>query len=79
MAENILIYDITSLPESSENFDLEKILYLFKEHNIVLYDSTYGEKPEVVIVDINEMEVKFVDISLQENQKKLNGYKKMIK
>ena len=76
---SVLIYDIKSLPEG-DWLDMDKILYFFRKQGVVLYDSEHGGRtPEVMHKNVKDIEVKFLDVSLQENQKKLNGYKKMIK
>ena len=63
-----LIYDLKSMPSHDIGFDAEKMLYAYKEHGIVFYDSHEGgDKPEVV--NIADMEVTFVDVSKEEGMK----------
>lgn len=77
MADNILIYDINSLPDEEIGLTMEQIMHLFKQEKLVLYDGTKGNIP--VVMNVEDIEVTFVDLSKQENLKKLNGYKEKIK
>lgn len=80
--EQVLIYDLNSLPDESTGLTANDILKLYKEANLVLYssfaiDGTKAEKPQVV--NVKDIEVTFVDLSKQENMKKLNNYKSRLK
>tara|TARA_R110000803_G_scaffold183343_1_gene245683 strand:- start:301 stop:591 length:291 start_codon:yes stop_codon:yes gene_type:complete len=74
---NILIYDINAIPNECTGWDMEKIVYLFKQRGILFYDGDNGEKPEVK--NVKDIDVRFVDVSREENQKILNNYKFVIK
>lgn len=77
MSNNILIYDIKSFPHDI-GLSMEQIIQLFKEQKVVIWDShNEGHKPEVI--NIEDIEVTFIDVSKQEQFKKLNNYKEKIK
>lgn len=64
MSKQILVYDIHSVP-SDAGLDLEKIMWLYNEHQLVLYNSKdeSGEKtdkPQVINVP-EGTEIKFID------------------
>lgn len=73
-----LIYDVCSKPEG---IDLEFIMHLFNEQNVLFYDSSKGERPSTtkINLELEDIEVEFLDVSKQENLKRLTGYKKKIK
>jgi len=67
-----LAYDICSTPDG---MDLEKIVYIWKEHGFILWDSHKGTKPQV----FDPLEVKgiVVDISTT-GKEQLNLIQKLI-
>ena len=58
MSDGKLVYDICATPEG---WNLDKIVQIWKEHNIVLYDSHNGDKP--FIYDSKDIEGVLVDVS----------------
>ena len=57
---NILIVDMNSIP-TKIGWDLEDWLYVYKNEHIVMYDSTYGDKPfftnpkaKIILKDISK-------------------------
>jgi len=55
----ILIYDIQSMPKFA---NLERLLYEFKNHQLVLWDSLLGgQKPQIIG---NKKKLKFIDSPL---------------
>lgn len=74
MKKPVLIYDLCSLPQ---HIEVERIMKIYDDNNVIFYDSALGEKPQ--IIDTNNIEVSYLDVSREENLKKLNGYKKRIK
>jgi hypothetical protein len=69
--EDILIYDIMTTPQG---IDLEKIVYLFREHNVILYDSFKGGTSPKVMNKVKH--IAFIDV---EGEKISNQINKIIK
>lgn len=42
--KNTLVYDIFSVPH---RVNIEEVIYLFKQHKIVIYDGTRGFEPRI--------------------------------
>lgn len=76
MKKPIVIYDINAVNQDG-GLTVQKIADIFKESGWLFYDSTLGEKPQVI--DVEDLEVVYVDVSEEEGLKKWNGYKKRIK
>lgn len=78
----VIIYDINSLPDPEIGLTFEDIVKFFRKEGVLLY---VGETPEgirtqkPIIMDAMDFEVVCTDLSLQENMKKLNGYRKKLK
>jgi len=75
--KQVLIYDLRSIPSEGSGLDMERIMQLYNEHNVLLYDGTDGDKPE--IINIEDIDITFIDVSKEEGMKKWNNYKKKIK
>lgn len=56
---NILIYDINSVPDNMAAADIYK---WYKELGIIFYDSTGGDKPDVINLNNNEQAFMMVDV-----------------
>ena len=54
-----LVYDVASMPRGYR-ITLEQIFKIWKEHGILLYDGTLGDKP---ILLHNKEDVEWVDVS----------------
>ncbi len=74
MENNILVYDIQSLPDVDFGLTAEEILKIYQEHKIVLYDSSDNGKTPMIIPKENIKDFKFVDLS--STQIDLSKYKK---
>ncbi len=74
MSKQVLIYDIATVP-SDAGLDIERVLYIYENHNIVLFDSQQAEgprtpeKPQVVNVP-DGTQIEFLDFSIQEQRRK---------
>ena len=67
---DILIYDLRSLPVNT-GLDMEKIMWLFKEHKIVLYDSSHGgDTPH--IANSTKEDIQFVETRTDRGQELIN-------
>ncbi len=75
-SKGILIFDINACPTNA-GLDMEKVMHLFKEHNVLFYDSHEGCEP--TFIPTKDIHVNFVDLSKEENMKKLNHYKDKLK
>ena len=67
-----LIYDICSVPDG---ITMEKIVHIWKEHKLVLYDSHNGETP--TIIDPENMKGVLVDMS-NTDEKTLKQVQKLL-
>lgn len=76
MKKPILIYDICSIPDQPD-MTMEFLMHIYNKHNVIFYDGNLGNEPQ--IIDAMDIEVEFLDVSKQENLKKLTGYKQRIK
>lgn len=79
--QGVLILDINSIP-THMGLDAEQVLELYQKEKIVVYssiteDGQKAEKPE--FIPLKDIEVSFLDVSKQENMKKLNNYRKRLK
>jgi hypothetical protein len=61
MEDQVLIYDVSSFPMDINNFTLEDVAKLWKNHQLVIYDSKLGQAPsivnktdDIVVVDISK-------------------------
>ena len=71
-----LIYDIASCPMTA-GLSMDKVVKIYKEHNIVLYDSKENggnEKPQLIDV-LEGTDIKIVDMSTEEGKKIINKLK----
>jgi len=74
MSEKVkLLYDVMSMPHG---MNLDKIVQIWKEHDLVLYDSILGEKP--MLVDAEEAGTVLIDVS-NTSKEKLKQIDKLIK
>ena len=76
----ILIYDLKSLPDvnNSDEPMTDIITKLFEERNVVFWDS-HNEGVEPKVVNMNDLEVVFTDVSTQENDDLLGIPKEKLK
>ena len=75
----IVIYDMSSIPAG---MDMGIVMDMFKKHGLLLYDSqesTEGRADAPQVLHAEDMVVSFVDVSDQEQRKKVNGYLKRLK
>lgn len=50
MEKTILIYDIASVPKRSS---MEEVIEAYQDYQVVIYDSTRGDKPRLVPDDVD--------------------------
>lgn len=75
--KGVLIYDINACPDECTGLTMDKIMQLFHQENLLLYDSRNGLEP--TFIPIEDIKVNFVDLSKEEDMKKLNQYKTKLK
>jgi|TARA_R110000744_G_scaffold69536_3_gene141120 hypothetical protein len=63
MSELKLVYDISSLPNGSS---VEQIISIYKDHNVVFYDSLLGKEPKIFSDTEEEIEVEMIDMKGKE-------------
>lgn len=66
--EDILIYDVMSTPQG---LDLQKVVYIFREHNIVFYDSFQGGTAPSVMNEVKH--IAFIDVEGEKISKQFNN------
>ena len=74
MSKTKLVYDICSVPEG---MTVEKIVYIWKDHNLVLWDSK-NEGSVPVLIDAGDAEIALVDVS-NASPERLKQIDKLIK
>lgn len=60
MEKTILIYDIASLPRKSS---MEEIIEAYQDYQVVIYDSSRGDKPRLVPEDVD---IRIIDSNIEE-------------
>jgi hypothetical protein len=64
MSNKALVYDVCSAPDG---MTLDKIVSIWKEHNLVLYDSFNGKQP--LIYDYEDIDGALIDVSTTSKEK----------
>lgn len=72
MSEKAIVYDICAVPEG---VNLDKIMQVWKEHDVLIYDSFKGKTP--FIHDLEDTSKVLLDIS-EADQEKINQINKLL-
>lgn len=66
----LLIYDLVSIPKSF-GIDMDKVMWAYKEHQVLLWDSSRGgQEPKVINSDVTFMTIDTSDESERHNIEK---------
>lgn len=73
MSKKAIVYDICSTPEG---VTLDKVMGVWKEHEVLIYDSFKGNEP--FIYDCEDIDGKMLDIA-SEKQETIDKINKLLK